>query len=122
MNIDRTAIRNIAIIMGIAALVFVSQRGFGAVAISLNQIIFVLFVAGIAVFAYRYCKENSLAWMVIPAWQRKAIIACGVGILLLLTVGIPLLSPYITALGVVALAAVLALAIVWMVRESRRFR
>lgn len=121
MNVNMTAVRNIAIVMGIAALVFVSQRGFGAVAVSLNQIIFVLFVAGMAVMAYQYFRQNELAWMVIPAWQRKAIIALGIVILLLLVVGIPLLGPYISGLGVLALAAACALAILWMVRQSRRW-
>jgi hypothetical protein len=121
MNVNMTVVRNIAIVMGIAALVFVSQRGFGAVAVSLNQIIFILFVAGIAVMAYQYFRQNELAWMVIPAWQRKAIVGLGIAILLLLTLGIPLLGPHISALGVIALAAACALAIVWMVRRSRRW-
>jgi hypothetical protein len=122
MNLNPAAIRNIAIVMGIAALVFVSQRGFGAVAVSLNQIIFILFIAGIAVFAYQYFRENRLAWMVIPEGRRKLLIACGVGILLLLTIGIPVLGPHITVLGVIALAAALGLVIAWIIRESRRFR
>lgn len=121
MNVNRTTVRNIAIVMGIAALVFVSQRGFGRVAVSLNQIIFVLFVAGLAVMAYQYFRQNELAWMVIPGWQRKAIVALGVAVLLLLTLGIPLLGPHISVLGVLALAAACALAIVWMVRQSRRW-
>lgn len=120
-KLNMTVVRNVAIVMGIAALVFVSQGGFGAVAFSLNRIIFVLFLAGLAVMAYQYVRQNELAWMVIPAIQRKAIIACAIGILVLLAVGIPLLGPVISPLGVLALAAALALAIVWMVRRSRRW-
>ena len=58
----------------------------------------------------------------IKPWQRYVILACGVGIVLLLLVGFPLLGDRLTPLGVIALIAVLVLVIVWVVRESRRFR
>jgi hypothetical protein len=45
-----------------------------------------------------------------------------VGIVLLLLVGFPLLGDRLTPLGIIALIAVLVLIIVWVVRESRRFR
>jgi len=120
MNI--VAIRNAAIIFGIAALALVSESAFGATAVGLNQIILILFVAAIAYAAYRYFKGNELAWYVIPAWQRRVLVVCGVALLALLAVGFPLLGPIITPLGVIALMAALVLAIVWIVRESRRFR
>jgi uncharacterized membrane protein YjgN (DUF898 family) len=37
-------------------------------------------------------------------------------------VGFRLLAPIITTLGVLALIAVLAVVIIWIIRESRRFR
>jgi hypothetical protein len=120
--VNGVAVRNILIVMAIAGLVFVSQQGFGAAVVTLNRIILVLFVVGLAVFAYQYFRSNDLAWYIIPSWRRKVIVACCIGIGLLLLVGFPLLSPVITPLGVIALMGALVLVIVWIVRESRRFR
>jgi Ca2+/Na+ antiporter len=122
VRINPVGVRNFAIIAGLAAVVLVSQEGFNAVAISANRIITVLFVAAIAVFAYSYFKQNQLAWLVLKPWQRAVVIAAGVGIALLLVVGFPLLGDRLTPLGVLALIAALVLVIVWVVRESRRFR
>jgi hypothetical protein len=119
---NRVGIRNLVIMLALAGLVFVSQRTFLAFAVSINQIITVLFLVGLAVFAYQYFRANELAWYVIPAWQRKVIIGCGIGIALLVLLGFPLLAPVITSLGVLALIGVLAVVIVWIIRESRRFR
>lgn len=118
---SRTGIRNLVIVLALAGLVFVSERTFLAVAFSINEIITVLFVVGLAVFAYQYFRANELAWYVIPAWQRKVIIGAGIGIAALVLIGFPLLAPVITTLGVVALIAILAIVIVWIIRESRRF-
>jgi len=119
---NRTGIRNLVIMLALAGLVFVSERTFLNVAISINQIITVLFLVAIIVFAYQYFRANELAWYVIPSWQRKAIIACGIGIAVLVLVGFQLLAPAITTLGVLALIGVLAVVIIWIIRESRRFR
>lgn len=117
---NRVAIRNIAIVLGIAALVFVSETVFGALAGGITQIITVLFIAAIAYAAYRYFSQNQLAWYVIPKWQRYVLVACGVAVLALVIAGFPLLSDAITPLGVIALIAALVLVMVWIVRESRR--
>lgn len=122
MRINWVAVRNGAIIAVIAGLVFVSQEGFGGAAFSASLIIQVIFVAAILSFAYNYFRQNQLAWLVLKPWQRNLIIACAVGIALLLLVGFPLLGDRLTPLGVLALIAVLVLVIVWVVRESRRFR
>jgi hypothetical protein len=119
---NRTAVRNVVIMLALAALVFLSRRTFLAVAFSINRIISVLFLAAIIVFAYQYFRANELAWYVIPSWQRKVVIGCGIGIALLVLFGFPVLAPIITSLGVVALIAALAVIIVWIIRESRRFR
>lgn len=122
MRINWVGVRNFAIIAAIAGLVFVSQEGFGASAYSISLVIQVIFVAALISFAYNYFRQNQLAWLVLKPWQRNIIIACGIGIALLLVVGFPLLSDRLTPLGVVALIAILVLVIVWVVRESRRFR
>ena len=122
MRINWVGVRNFVIIAAIAALVFVSQEGFGAVAVSSELIIQVLFVAALIAFGYNYFRQNELAWLVLKPWQRYVIIACAIGIAFLLIGGFPLLGDRLTPLGVIALAAVLALIIVWVVRESRRFR
>ncbi|WP_217913188.1 hypothetical protein [Miltoncostaea marina] len=122
MRINWVGVRNGLIIAAIAGLVFVSQEGFGATADSGALIIQILFAAAIIAFAYNYFRQNELAWLVLKPWQRWVIIACGVGIVLLLLLGFPLLSDRLTPLGVLALIAVLVLVIVWVVRESRRFR
>ena len=122
MRINWVGVRNFVIIAAIAALVFVSQEGFGASASSVGLIIQVIFVAALISFAYNYFRQNQLAWLVLKPWQRYVIIACGIGIAVLLVVGFPLLGDRLTPLGVLALIAVLVLIIVWVVRESRRFR
>jgi len=122
MRINWVGVRNFVIIAAIAGLVFVSQEGFGAVAVSSELIIQVLFVAALIAFGYNYFRQNELAWLVLKPWQRYVIIACAIGIAFLLIGGFPLLGDRLTPLGVIALAAVLALVIVWVVRESRRFR
>jgi multidrug transporter EmrE-like cation transporter len=122
MRINWVGVRNAAIVAVIAGLVFVSQEGFGDTAGSASLIIQVIFVAALLSFAYNYFRQNQLAWLVLKPWQRNLIIACGVGIALLLLVGFPLLSDRLTPLGVLALIAILVLVIVWVVRESRRFR
>ena len=97
-------------------------EGFGAIAVSAQQIITVLFVAALLVFGYNYFRQNQLAWLVLKPWQRAVIIIAGLGIAFLLIAGFPLLEDRLTPLGVLALIAALALVIVWVVRESRRFR
>jgi hypothetical protein len=121
VRINWVGVRNFLIIAGVAALVLVSQEGFSTVAVGSQQIILVIFVFAIAAFAYNYFRQNELAWLVLKPWQRGLIIACGVGIVLLMLVGFPLLKDRLTPLGVIALIAALALIIVWVVRESRRF-
>jgi hypothetical protein len=122
MRINWVGVRNAAIIAGLAALVLVWQEGFGDIAGAANLILVILFVAAIIGFGYTYFRQNTLAWLVLKTWQRVLIIACAAGIVVLILAGFPLLSPYITPLGVIALIAVLVLIIVWVIRESRRFR
>lgn len=122
MRINWVGVRNFLIIAAIAGLVLVWEEGFGAVAVSAQRIILVLFVAAIAVFGYNYFRQNRLAWLVLRPWQRAVIVAAGIGIAFLLLAGFPLLGDRLTPLGVIALMAALVLVIVWVVRESRRFR
>lgn len=118
MNV--VAIRNIAIVLAIAGVVFVSETAFGSIAGGIQQIISVLFLAMLAWVAYRYFSANQLTWYVIPRWQRYVLIGCAVAILLLVVVGFPLLGDVISPLGVIALIAALVLVMVWIIRESRR--
>jgi hypothetical protein len=122
VRINWVGVRNFVIIAAIAGLVFVSEKGFGALAVSSALIIQVLFVAALIAFGYNYFRQNELAWLVLKPWQRYVIIVCSIGIAFLLIGGFPLLGDRLTPLGVIALVAVLALIIVWVVRESRRFR
>ena len=121
-RINWVGVRNFLIIAAIAGIVLVWQEGFGAIAVSAERIILVLFVAALAVFGYNYFRQNRLAWLVLKPWQRAVIIIAGLGIAFLLIGGFPLLEDRVTPLGVLALIAALALVIVWVVRESRRFR
>jgi hypothetical protein len=121
-RINWVGVRNFLIIAGIAGIVLLWEEGFGAIAISAERIILVLFVAALAVFAYNYFRQNQLAWLVLKTWQKVVIIVAGLGIAFLLIGGFPLLEDRLTPLGVLALIAALALVIVWVVRESRRFR
>ena len=121
-RINWVGVRNFLIIAAIAGIVLVWQEGFGALAVSAERIILVLFVAALAVFGYNYFRQSQLAWLVLKPWQRAVIIIAGLGIAFLLIAGFPLLEDRLTPLGVLALIAALALVIVWVVRESRRFR
>lgn len=121
-RINWVGVRNFLIIAAIAGLVLVWQEGFGAIAVSAQRIILVLFVAALAAFGYNYFRQNQLAWLVLKTWQRWVIIGAGIGIAFLLIGGFTLLGDRLTPLGVLALIAALVLLIVWTVRESRRFR
>ena len=101
-------VRNFLIIAAIAGIVLVWQEGFGALAVSAERIILVLFVAALAVFGYNYFRQNQLAWLVLKPWQRAVIIIAGLGIAFLLIAGFPLLEDRLTPLGVLALIAALA--------------
>ena len=122
MRVNWVGVRNFLIIAGIAALGVIWQEGFGTLAVGAEQIFLVLFVFGIIAFAYNYFRQNELAWLVLKPWQRMLIIVCGVGIAFLVIAGFPLLGDILSPLGVLALIAALVLVIVWVVRESRRFR
>lgn len=122
VRLDRTALRNGAIIAALAAVVLVWQEGFGSAADVVGNLLSILLVVAISVWAISYFRQNRLAWLVLKRWQRAAIIGCGVAIGLLIIGGFPLLSSHITPLGVMALIAALVLVIVWIVRESRSLR
>jgi hypothetical protein len=115
-------IRNFLIIAAIAGLVLVWEKGFSAIAISASQIISVIFVAAMVAFAYNYFRQNRLAWLVMKRWQRAVVVVAGLGIAFLLIAGFELFEERLTPLGVLALILALALLVVWVVRESRRFR
>jgi hypothetical protein len=119
--VNWVGVRNFVIIAAIAALGVVWQRGFDAIAISINQVITVIFVAVMALFAYRYFRENRLAWLVLRPWQRAVIVTAGVAIVALVVL-YPYAAERLTVAGFFALLAALALLIVWVVRESRRLR
>lgn len=122
MRVNRVGVRNFLIIAGIAGLGVIWQEGFGTLAVGAEQIFLVLFVFGLVAFAYNYFRQHELAWLVLKSWQRTLIIVCGVGIAFLVIAGFPLLGGILSPLGVLALIAALVLVIVWVVRESRRFR
>ncbi|MDX6556819.1 MAG: hypothetical protein QOD86_3014 [Miltoncostaeaceae bacterium] len=122
MRVNWVGVRNFLIIAGIAAIGVIWQEGFGTVAVGAQQIFLVLFVFGIAAFAYNYFRQNELAWLVLKPWQRALIVICGAGIAFLVIAGFPLLGDRLSPVGVLALMAALVLVIVWVVRESRRFR
>lgn len=122
MRINWVGVRNFLIIAGLAGIVFVSQEGFGDLAGSAELILSILFVLAVAAWAYSYFRQNTLAWLVLRPWQRVVVIACAIGIAFLMIAGFPLLGDRLTPLGVIALIAVLVLVIVWVIRESRRFR
>ena len=122
MRINWVGVRNFLIIAGLAGIVFVSQEGFGDLAGSAELILSILFVLAVAAWAYSYFRQNTLAWLVLRPWQRVVVIACAIGLAFLMIAGFPLLGDRLTPLGVIALIAVLVLVIVWVIRESRRFR
>lgn len=114
------AVRNLAIILGVAALGVLWQRGFSESTLALQQLISLIFLALIGFAVYRYFSGNRLTWYAIPRPQRVLFVACLAGVLLLLVAGMPLLAPAIGGFGVIMLAAGLVLVMVWIVMESRR--
>lgn len=121
MDLNRVAVRNIAIIAAIAALAVVWSTGFGAIAEGISQIILVVFVFALLGFGYQYFRRNELAWSVISETRRRVIIGSAIAIALLIVIGFPLLSPAIGPLGVIALIALLGAVIAWIIYDSRRF-
>ena len=97
--INWVGVRNFLIIAGIAGIVLIWQEGFGAIAVSAERIILVLFVAALAVFGYNYFRQNELAWLVLKPWQRAVIIIAGLGIAFLLIAGFPLLEDRLSRSG-----------------------
>jgi len=120
--VNWVGIRNFLIIAAIAGLVLVWEKGFTSLAVSANQIITIIFVAAMIAFAYNYFRQNRLAWLVLKPWMRAVVVIAGLGIAFLIVAGFDLFSDRISPLGVLALIVALALAIVWVVHESRRFR
>ena len=110
----------VLIIAAVAGLLFASSEIAGLADASLT-ILSILIIAAIAIFAYNYFRQNELAWLVMKPWQRWLIIASGLGIAALV-VGFGFFVDVLSFLGVIALIAVLALVIAWVIRESRRFR
>lgn len=115
-----TAVRNLAIVLGIAALGVIWRTGFGEAGKAISQAISVLFVVAIGYALYRYFTSNTLTWYAIPRIRRYVFVACGVGLAVVLLFGFPLLQPHVGAFGVVAILTALALTMVWIIQESRR--
>ena len=113
-------VRNIAIVLAIAALVALWQ-GAEILVAGLSQIIFVLFLVAIIAFGINYFRRRQLAWLVLSDLQKTIIIGAAVGVVVLV-LGYPFIAPIITPLGVVGLIAVLAVMALWVIRESQRFR
>ena len=85
-------------------------------------IIQVLFVAALIVFGYNYFRQNQLAWLVLKPWQRYVIIACGARHRVPADRRLPAARrPGHPARRDRADRGAGAV-IVWVVRESRRFR
>jgi len=111
-------VRNIAIVLAIAALVAVWQ-GAQIIALGISQIIFVMFLIGMIAFGVNYVRQRPLAWLVLSDTQKRVIIGAVVGIVLLV-LGYSFFSSVITPFGVMALIAILAVLALWVIRESRR--
>lgn len=121
MDLNRDAVRNIAIIAAIAALAVIWSTGFGAIAEGISQIILVVFVFALLGFGYQYFRRNELAWSVISETRRRVVLGSAIAIAVLIVIGFPLLSPVIGPLGVIALIALLGAVIAWIIYDSRRF-
>jgi len=117
--VNPVAVRNTAIVLGIAAVALVWQTGFGVSTFWIQRIIGVLFVLLIGWAVYRYFSQNRLAWYAIPPAQRYVFVACLVAVIVLLLFG-SALTPALGPFGVIVLIAGLVVAMIWIVRESRR--
>lgn len=117
---NSTVIRNVAIVLAIAGLALVWQTGFGESTALIQRVIGIAFILLIGYAVYRYFSENRLAWYAIPRVQRHVFVACLVGTVALLLVGVDLLGPVIGTFGVILLIAAMVLVMIWIVRESRR--
>ena len=103
MNRRLVAIRNFLILGAIAALGLVWSDGLGASAIAVNQIFLVVFLAFLVLMGYRYFHENRFKWLVIKPVLRGVIIACAVGIVILVAAGPTLFADAISTAGIWAL-------------------
>ncbi len=116
-----TAIRNFLILAAVAGIGTFWQEGLGATSDLVSQLLLVAMVLGFGLMGYQYFRENKLKWLVIKPVLRGAIVLCSVGILFLAVAGDRLLGDRIGGAGVIALVAVLALTIVWIVAQSRKY-
>ena len=121
-EMNNVALRNTAIVLLLAAVGVVWQRGASNLAVGFSQIISVLFVASLLGFAIQYFRERKLAWLVMRPWQRGAAIACSAAATFLAVFGFWLFGDTLTPTGVFALIVVCVLVVVWIVRESQRYR
>jgi hypothetical protein len=119
--VNKVIFRNTAIVLVLAAVGVVWQRGASSLAFGFGQIITVLFVASIIGFAIQYFREHQLAWLVMRPWQRGVVIGCASAATLLAVFGF-WLGDILTPLGVFALIVVCVLVVVWIVKESQRYR
>ena len=121
-TMNNVIFRNTAIVLALAAVGVVWQRGASGLAFGFSQIILVLFVASIIGFAIQYFREHQLAWLVMRPWQRGVVIGCAAAATLLAVLGFWLLGDVLSPLGVFALIVVCVLVVVWIVKESQRYR
>ncbi len=115
-----TALRNGAILAAVTTLFTLWGDGLDATSTAVNQVALVIFAVVLASLGFRYFRDNRLKWLVIKRPLRVVIIICAAAIVALITVGPWVLGDRVS-LGVIwALAAALALLIVWIVVQSRR--
>lgn len=86
------AVRNVAIIVGLAALVFVSQSAFNNASGLAFLIVRILFVVAIVLFAIRLYRQNKTSLDSMDQNKRLQIVALGIGALAGLLVA-PILVP-----------------------------
>lgn len=115
-----TALRNGAILVGLAIVFTFLGDGLDLTAAFVNQLLLIAIATGIAIFAIRYFRANPLRWYVIKKPLRVIVIACAIAIAVLLLIG-PFVASDVLSPGMrFALVAVFALAIAWIVSMSRR--
>lgn len=120
MRRHATLIRNFAILAAVTTLFTFWGDGLDATSTAVNQIALIVFAVGLFGLGYQYFRDNRLKWLVIKQPLRIVIVACAVTIVALIVLGPWLLADYVSLGAVWALAAALALVIVWIVVQSRR--
>lgn len=121
----RPRVRNVAIVLGVAAVGVVARIGFAEAGRSIPHVLAVAWGLVGGYVLYRALTSGDLFWYGVPRLRRYVLVACGAGIAAVL-VGVavvllayPRLKPHLGVYEIVAIVSGLAFTLAWIIKENR---